>query len=262
VLWISAFQGEADRVSGAELAFLAAVGMLAGGINAVAGGGSLVLFPALLAVGLPPLAANVTNTVAVWPGYVGAAAGYVAELRGQRPAALALGGTALLGGAAGAVLLLSTDERLFDTVVPFLVLGAALLLAAQARVTTAVQRLPGAAGGLRSPLLHAAVFLAAVYGGYFGGALGVILLAVLAVFLGGALQRLNALRSVLALVVNTVALLAFAVYGPVDWTAVAVAAPTALLGGYLGARVARRLPATALRWTVVVFAVGVAIALL
>jgi uncharacterized protein len=250
-------------VDPAQLAFVAAVAVLAGAINAVAGGGSLVLFPALLAVGLPPVAANVTNTTAVWPGYLGTAWGYRSELRGQRTAVLALGGTGLLGAAAGAALLLGTDEALFDAVVPFLVLGAALLLAVQAQVGRLVQGLPGSSGRLRSPLLHLAVFLAAGYGGYFGGALGVILLAVLAVFLvGDSLQRVNALRSALSLVINTVALVAFAVYGPVDWTAVAVAAPGALAGGYLGARVARRLSATALRWTVVVFGAAVGFALL
>jgi uncharacterized protein len=252
-----------------QLIFVAGVAVLAGGINSVAGGGSLVLFPALIAVGLPPLAANVTNTTAVWPGYVGTAVGYREELRGQARAVAALGATGVAGGATGAVLLLTTDESVFETVVPYLVITAALLLAAQARATALVQRMPGSTGGLRSPLLHVALFLAAVYGGYFGGALGVILLAVLAVFLVegtggealGGLQRVNALRGVLALMVNSVALVAFALFGPVDWLLVAVAAPCALLGGYLGARVARRLPARALRWTVVVFGVGVGIAL-
>ncbi|HVM26786.1 MAG TPA: sulfite exporter TauE/SafE family protein [Mycobacteriales bacterium] len=245
----------------AQLAFVAAVALLAGGINSVAGGGSLVLFPALLAVGLPPLAANVTNTVSVWPGYVGTAFGYRPELRGQVRTVVVLGITAVAGGAVGAALLLTTDESVFEAVVPVLVIAAALLLALQTRVSVLVHRLPGSGGGLRSPLLHIAVFLASVYGGYFGGALGVILLAVLAVFLVGDLQRVNALRSVVALIVNTVALVAFALLGPVEWAAVAVAAPCALVGGYLGARLARRLPARALRWTVVVFGVGVGIAL-
>lgn len=244
-----------------ELAFLGAVGLLAGGLNAIAGGGSLLLFPALLAVGLGPLAANVTNAVAVWPGYIGTAVGYRGELRGQRGRVLALSATALAGGTTGAVLLLTTPEELFEDVVPFLVITASLLLAVQTLVTRWVQRLPGSAGGARSPLLHVALFLGAVYGGYFGGALGVILLAVLAVFLAEGLQRLNALKAVLSLLVNTVALVAFALFGPVVWTAVAVAAPAALLGGYLGARLARRLPATWLRAAVVVFGVGVGVAL-
>lgn len=244
-----------------ELAFLGVAGLLAGALNAIAGGGSLVLFPALLAVGVPALAANVTTTTSVWPGYLGSAAGYRAELAGQRARAVTLSATALLGGAAGAVLLLTTPEDLFARVVPLLILIASLLLAVQTAVTGWVQRLPGSAGGVRSPLLHVALFLAAVYGGYFGGALGVILLAVLAVFLAEHLQRINALKAVLSLLVNTVALVAFALFGPVVWTAVAVAAPASLLGGYLGAKGARRLPVTGLRAVVVVFGVGVAITL-
>lgn len=244
-----------------ELVAVGVVALVAGGLNSIAGGGSLLLFPALLAVGLPPLAANVTTTVSIWPGYVGTALGYRAELRGQRRAAAVLGLPALLGGATGAVLLLTTPEAVFSAVVPGLVIGASLLLALQDVVTRWVQKVPGSAGGTGSPLLHVALFLAAVYGGYFGGALGVILLAVLAVFLGGDLQRVNALRGVLSLLVNTVALVAFALYGPVDGVLVAVCAPLCLLGGYVGARVARRMPVRTLRMLIVVFGLSVGTAL-
>lgn len=245
-----------------ELLAVAGVAVVAGGLNAVAGGGSLVLFPSLLAVGLPPLAANVTTTVSIWPGYVGTALGYRAELCGQLRRVLVLALPALLGGATGAVLLLTTPETVFEAVVPVLVVLASLLLGLQTPVTRWVQGVPGAAGGLGSPLLHGALFLAAVYGGYFGGALGVVLLAVLAVLLAGDLQRLNALRAVLSLLVNTVALVAFALFGPVDPLVVAVAAPASLLGGYVGARLARRLPVHLLRGVVVVFGVAVGVALL
>lgn len=237
----------------ASLALVAVAALVAGGINAAAGGGSLVLFPALLATGLPALAANVTNTVALWPGYVGTAAGYRAELRDQGGRALACGASVAVGGVAGAALLLTTPEELFDAVVPYLVLAASLLLALQGPLGRLVRRVPGSAGGLRSPLLHVALVLAGAYGGYFGGALGVVLLAVLGVLLADELQRLNALKAVLSLVVNTVALAAFVLLGPVAWEAVAVAAPASLLGGYGGARVVRRLPPTALRAVVVVF---------
>lgn len=249
-------------VDPAALPAIAAVGLVAGAVNAVAGGGSLLLFPTLVAAGLPPLAANVTNATALWPGYLGAVAGYREQLRGSRRPALVLGTTALLGGGVGAALLLATGEGAFAALVPFLVVGAALLLAAQPRLSRAVQGGRGPRGGLRSPLLHLAVLLAGVYGGYFGGLLGVLLLAVLAVLLGGPLPQLAALRSVLSLLVNTVALVAFAVLGPVDWSVVAVAAPTTLAGGWAGARVARRLPADALRWTVVVVGVLAGLALL
>lgn len=244
-----------------ELVALGLAALVAGGLNSVAGGGSLLLFPALLAVGLPPLAANVTNTVALWPGYVGTALGYRTELRQQGRSVLALSLTALLGGGTGAALLLTTPESVFAAVVPALVVLASLLLALQTWVTGWVQQVPGSAGGVRSPLLHASLFLAAVYGGYFGGALGVVLLAVLAVFLAGDLQRVNALRGVLSLLVNTVALVAFALLGPVDWLLVAVAAPACAVGGYAGARVARRLPVRALRALVVAFGLAVGIAL-
>jgi uncharacterized protein len=240
---------------------LGAVGVLSGALNAVAGGGSLLLFPALLAAGLPPLAANVTNTVSIWPGYVGTAVAYRAELRGQLCTVVVLSCTALLGGATGAVLLLTTPESVFDAVVPALVVLASLLLAVQAHAAALVQRLPGSGRGPGSPLLHGALFLAAVYGGYFGGALGVVLLAVLAVFLAVDLQRVNALRGVLSLLVNSVALVAFALFGPVSWAVAAVCAPACLLGGYAGARFARRLPARGLRWTIVAFGLAVGTAL-
>lgn len=245
-----------------SLLLLALAGLVAGVLNAVAGGGSLVTFPALVLVGLPPLAANVTNSVAVWPGYIGTMLGYRAELAGQRGRVLGLAVTALLGGGTGAALLLTTPASVFEAVVPVLVIGASVLLAVQTVVTRWVQGLPGSAGGHRSPLLHVALFLAAVYGGYFGGALGVILLAVLAVFLADPLQRLNALKSVMSFLVSTVALVAFALFGPVDWLSVAVIAPASLLGGYFGARVARRLNATVLRAVVVVFGLGVGVALI
>ena len=245
-----------------SLPLLAVAGLVAGVLNAVAGGGSLVTFPALVLVGLPPLAANVTNSVAVWPGYIGTMLGYRAELAGQRGRVVGLAVTGLLGGGTGAALLLTTPASVFEAVVPVLVIGASLLLAVQTVVTRWVQGLPGSAGGHRSPLLHVALFLAAVYGGYFGGALGVILLAVLAVFLTDHLQRTNALKSVLSFLVNTVALVAFALFGPVDWLAVSVIAPASLLGGYAGARVARRLNATVLRAVVVVFGIGVGVALI
>lgn len=238
------------------------VGFAAGAVNAVAGGGSLLLFPALLAAGLPPLAANVTNSVALWPGYVGTAVGYRTELADAGGTVRALSATSLIGAAIGAALLLLTPSSVFSAVVPFLVLAASLLLAAQTPVTRWVQGLPGSGGDARSPLLHGAVLLASVYGGYFGGALGVVLLAVLAVFLAQDLQRLNALKAVLSLLVNTVALAAFALFGPVDWAVVAVAAPASLVGGYLGARAARRLPARGLRLTVVAFGIVVGLLLL
>jgi uncharacterized protein len=249
-------------VSTAELLLLVGAGLLAGSLNAVAGGGSLISFPALLAAGLPPLQANVTNTVSVWPGYVGTAVGYRPELVGQRPRLVLLLPTALAGAALGCALLLLTPESVFDAVVPFLVLLASLLLAVQARVAERVRAWPGGAGDIRSPLLHIGALLGAAYGAYFGGGLGVVLLGLLGLFVADGMQRLNALKNVLSLVINTVALLVFALFGPVQWASVAVLAPATLAGGYFGARVARRLDPAVLRWTIVVFGLVVGVALL
>lgn len=240
-----------------QMALLAACGLLAGAVNAVAGGGSLIVFPALLAVGLPPLAANVTNSVAQWPGYLGASVGQREELRGQRGRAVATATVAAAGSAVGCVLLLVLPASVFDAVVPALILLASLLLALQPRLRSWIgEPAPGAPDNLRA--LLPAVFLAAIYGGYFGGALGVILIAVLALFARDTLIRLNGLKAVLSLVVATVTVPIFALGGPVDWAAVALVAPTTLLGGYLGGRVARRLPATVLRACVVTLGFAVA----
>lgn len=248
-------------MSPAELVVLALAGLVAGAVNAVAGGGSLVSFPALVAVGLPPLTANVTNSVAIWPGYVGTCWGYRRELRTQGRRLLALVPAAVLGAAAGCLLLLVTSPEAFERIVPLLVVLGSLLLAVQGRVTARVRRLPGGAGGMRSPLLHAATAVAAAYGAYFGGGLGVVLLAVLGLFVADDLQRLNGLKSALSLTINGVALVAFSLYGPVVWSSVAVLAPTALLGGYLGARVARRLDPAKLRGVVVVLGLVVGVLL-
>lgn len=245
----------------AETVVLVLAGLLAGGVNAVAGGGSLISFPALVAVGLPPLTANVTSSVAVWPGYVGTCWGYRRELRDQRRRLLVLAPAALTGATAGCLLLLVTSPEAFERVVPLLVVLGSLLLAVQGRVTERVRRLPGGAGGLASPLLHGGIAVAAAYGAYFGGGLGVVLLAVLGLFVADDLQRLNGLKSALSLTINAVALVAFSLFGPVDWPRVAVLAPAALAGGYLGSRVARRLDPARLRGVVVVFGLVVGVAL-
>jgi len=238
---------------------VAAAGFLAGAVNAVAGGGSLISFPALVAIGLPTLDANVTNTTAVWPGYLGSALAYRPELAGQTRRVRALAASALAGAVVGAVILLAAPDSVFDAVVPFLVLAGSALLALQRRIAALV-RARAAEGAPEHPVaLLVAVFAAAVYGAYFGGGLGVILLAVLGIYLVDHLQRLNALKSTLSLLINTVALVAFALFGPVDWTAVAVVAPASLLGGYAGARLARRLSPDALRTVVVAFGVVVAV---
>lgn len=243
----------------ADAVLIAVAGFLAGGVNAVAGGGSLISFPALVAAGLPTLAANVTNTTAVWPGYLGSAAAYRSELRGQGERLRALAITSVLGAGVGAAILLVAPDAVFDAVVPFLVLAGSVLLALQPRIAEAVLARTEAGGRGQRAQLHAAIFVAAVYGAYFGGGLGVILLAVLGIYLADHLQRLNGLKAAISLLINTIALAAFAVFGPVDWTAVAIVAPASLIGGYVGGRLARRLSPDVLRTTIVVFGVVVAV---
>ena len=243
------------------LAFLLVAGVFAGGVNAVAGGGSLLVFPALLAVGFPPLAANVTNSVAQWPGYLGIVVGARRDLTGQRRRILLTSAVAALGSAVGCVLLLVLPAAVFDAVVPALVLLASAVMAAGPWLRRKIGT-PAAGAPDRVGALLPAVFLAAVYGGYFGGALGVILIATLSLCVGDALRRINALKGLLSLVIATVTVGIFAVGAPVDWLAVALLAPTTLLGGYLGAKLARRLPETALRWAVVLLGLAVGVALL
>jgi uncharacterized membrane protein YfcA len=245
-----------------EAILIAGAGFLAGAVNAVAGGGSLISFPALLAVGYPSVTANVTNTVSVLPGYVGGAYGYRRELQGQGRQLRRLAPVSALGAVAGAVLLLTTSSEVFDGVVPFLVALASVLLLAQPRIQSWVLSRPHDGFARSHAALAIATFVAAVYGAYFGGGLGVILLAVLGMFLVGDLQRTNALKSALTLVINLVAMIAFALFGPVQWVAVAIVAPASLLGGWVGAQVARRLPAVVLRATVAAFGFVVAVVLL
>ena len=249
-------------MSALDVLLLLLVGLVAGSINAVAGGGSLVSYPALLALGLPPLTANVTNSVALWPGYVGTTWGYRRELSRQRRRLLALTPAAIVGATVGCLLLLVSPAEAFERVVPFLVITGSLLLALQGRVTARVRRWRGGGAGVRSPLLHLSILLCAVYGAYFGGGLGVVLLACLGLFVAEDLQQLNGLKVALSLVINAVALVAFSLFGPVEWTVVAVLAPAALVGGYLGARLARRLDPARLRAVVVVFGLAVGVALL
>jgi uncharacterized membrane protein YfcA len=245
-------------VSALDLAVAAAVAFLAGGINSVAGGGSLILFPTLVALGLPTVDANVTNSVVQWPGYIGGIFGFRSEYEGQRSRIVRFGVVAALGGIAGSVLLLTTPSEAFDVVVPVLVLLASLLLAVQPLLTSRLRRADDA-GATRDPVwLYVSLFLATVYGGYFGGALGVILVGVL----GLALHRLklaNALKSVLSAVTATVTVIVFSLFGPVHWLVVAVAAPLSLAGGFLGARIATRIPTTPLRVFIVTFGVAVSI---
>lgn len=242
-----------------EIALLGGAGFLAGAVNAVAGGGSLISFPALLAVGQPAVTANVTNAVAVVPGYLGGTIGYRRELQGQRRRAIGLAATSIIGAVCGAILLLVTSEALFKAIVPFLVLFSAALLAAQPALKKLTRGPPR--GSEHTIRLHAMNLAAAVYGGYFGAGLGIMLLAVLGLSIDDDLQRLNALKGLLSLVIGLVAAAYFAIFGPVQWDAAAVMAVTSLGGGQAGVLVARRLDDRVLRWVVVAFGTAVGIAL-
>ncbi len=240
-------------------ALLAGAGFGAGVVNAVAGGGSLITFPALLAAGYPSITANVTNSIAVLPGYAGGSLAYRRELAGQGARIRSLAGTSVLGAATGAALLLVGPASVFEAIVPWLILAACGLLAVQPRIAAVARR----ARHARSPLvLHAALFAATVYGGYFGAGLGILLLAILGVFVEDALQRLNALKGLLSLLVAVIAGIGFAIFGPIAWDAAAIIGLTSLLGGALGVSAARRLPAHVLRGVVIAYGAGVAIVLL
>ncbi len=245
-----------------EYPLLALAAFIAGAINAVAGGGSLVSFPALVAAGYSSKVANVTNTVALWPGYVGGSIGYAAQLSDQRRRILVLSVPSILGAIAGSAILLTTSEASFDRIVPFLILFAAGLMATQPRLSAWVARhRPQGADGRTPPELLAAVFVLAIYGAYFGAGLGIITLAVLGILLPDDLHRSNALKGLLSAIINAAAVVYFAVWGPVEWLPAAVMAVAALAGGYLGVGVARKISAPRLRAVVIAYAVAVAIVL-
>lgn len=240
------------------IVLLAAAGFLAGALNAAAGGGSLISFPALIAVGYPPLTANVTNNIAVAPGYVTGATGYRRELRGQGHRILPLTVASAIGSLVGVGLILISSQSAFESIVPFLVLAACVLLAFQPAIT---RRLEGHSGDRDRPGsgVLAGQALAAVYGGYFSAALGVVVLAVLGLAFDDTLQRLNALKALLQLIIGAVSAVGFALVTPVAWTAVAVVAPASVVGGEVGARLARRVSDRALRVGIVTYGVACAV---
>ena len=236
-----------------DIVLLCGAGVAGGFVNAVAGGGSLLLFPALVATGLGTVAANVTNSVALWPGYVGTLLGLGPLVREQSVHARKLVLVACVGSAAGCAILLATPTRAFSVVVPFLVIGATLLVAAQ----PAIARRVGTEHRAHPRMLVGAVGLGAVYGGYFGGGLGVILLAVIGLAGVGPLRATNAVKSIVSLIVATVALGAFVLFGPVHWLEVAITAPTALAGGVIGGRMAASVNERLMRSAIVAFGLAI-----
>ena len=240
------------------LAGLAAVA--AGTVNALAGGGTLITFPTLTAVGIPTIAANVTNTVALCPGYLGATFAQSKDLQGQKKRLLMLLPAGVVGGVVGGILLLYTGERVFRTLVPFLILLASALLALQDPLRAWLMRRAKQTGStLSEKWAVLPICLAAVYGGYFGAGLSVIILAVLGLMLDDSLTRLNALKQFIAFSANIAAAIFFLFSGKVVWSAALVMAVGALIGGALGGRLAGRIKPAVLRWIVVGIGVVVAV---
>jgi uncharacterized protein len=284
----------------AEAIAIFAAGTAAGTINAVVGSGSLITFPTLLAFGIPPIVANVSNNVGLVPGNFSGAWGYRRELAGQRGRLLFLGIFSALGAVAGAVALLALPSSAFKLIVPVLILAACVLVLVQprlsARITASRQRAAaqsaaaqaaaaqadvaqadGAAGASASqaddearrarearggPVLAGGVFGAAIYGGYFGAAQGVLVIGLLGTFIDESMQRLNGAKNVLVGIVNATAAIVYVIFAPVSWVVVLLIAIGSTAGGLLGARIGRRLPPVALRILIVTIGVIAAVRLI
>lgn len=233
------------QVSGLLLA-----GLVAGGLNAVAGGGSLVTYPTLIAVGVPPLHANATNGIAVAPAYAAASFGSRNDLLKRR--ALSVVPTALVASVCGTLLLLNTSHAVFEALVPFLVLAATLLMAVGPWVNRKVTALNGGRD-LHPVALHAGVGLGCLYGAYFNAALGLVLLAAIGMSLNERLVRVGALKNFCTFIVGVVTSIVYGVFADVAWWAIGVLVPATFLGGFLGARIFQRLPERPLRLAIIVY---------
>jgi uncharacterized protein len=246
-----------------EIAGVFGAGIVAGTVNTVVGSGSLLTFPTLVAFGYSPLVANVSNTLGLVPGSVSGALGYRRELTGQRDRLKRLGAASVGGGLLGAGLLLLLPSTSFERVVPYLIVIACVLVVVQPRLSAHMIRRAATRPERRRPhpLLDVGVFLTAIYGGYFGAAQGVILVALLAIFIEDHLQRLNAAKNVLAALVNGVAAMLFIIFAPIAWLPAGLLAAGSTIGGQIGAKVGRRLPPRLLRAIIVVAGLAVAVKL-
>ena len=242
-------------MSAFEVAAILLAGLAAGTINTVVGSGTLITFPTLLAFGVPPVTANVSNNVGLVPGTLSGAIGYRKELRGQRSRLVRLASASAIGGTVGAALLLWLPSAAFDAIVPVLIALGVLLVVLGPKISRRVAARAEARGGLPehgAAWVWPAVAGAGVYGGYFGAAQGVLLMAILGIGVEDDLQRHNATKNVLSLIVNGVAAVVFIAVADVDWAIAGLIAAGSVVGGQVGARVGRRLPPAVLRGVIVV----------
>ncbi len=247
--------------SGYDFILVGLAAVAAGAVNALAGGGTLITFPMLLAVGVPPIEANVTNTVALCPGYLGATLAQFKDLGGQKKRLELFLSAGVIGGVIGGLLLIHTGERAFRTLVPFLILLASGLLAAQGLIRAWLTQRTGRAAAMPISEAWAAfpIVLAAIYGGYFGAGLSVIVLSILGLLVDDSLTRLNASKQIIAFSVNIAAALFFLFSGRIVWSVALVMALGAAIGGVLGGHLAGRIKSDILRWIVVTIGVVVAV---
>ncbi len=241
-------------MSALEVVAILLAGVWAGTINTVVGSGTLITFPTLLAFGIPPVTANVTNTIGLVPGSLSGAIGYRAELRGQRRRVIRLAIASLIGGVLGAVLLLSLPSAAFDAIVPVLILLGCVLVILGPRIQRRVATRAATRGGIPEHgtwWVFPAVLGSGVYGGYFGAAQGVLLMAILGIGVEDTMQRHNATKNVLALLVNAIAAVIFVFVADPDWAVAGLIALGAIVGGQLGATVGRKLPPNVLRAVIV-----------
>jgi uncharacterized protein len=237
-----------------ELLAVAAAGIAAGAVNSIAGGGALITFPTLVALGLPPLAANVTLTTGIVPASAGGALGYLDLLRQQGERFRRLLVPLFLGALAGAVALLLTSDAAFEAIVPALIALSCLLLFFQPRLTPRIAH----AGDERSPYLLGGIFLCGAYGAYFGAAVSILILAILALFVADTLQHLNGMKIVLAGGANLLAAVLYAFLAPVEWRYALTIMVSSFAGGRIGAHYARRIPSDPLR--IAIAAIGLVVA--
>lgn len=239
-------------MNSSDLLLLGGAGLLAGALNAVAGGGSFITFPALVHSGLNSILANTTSSVALWPASIASVVAYRQELASQRPLLLRLGAASIAGSLLGAGLLLWISPRTFDHLVPWLLLLATLLFAFSGRINQALQQRPD-----RPPPSLASFtlgqFAVAIYGGFFGGGMGIMMLAMMSLYSRDSLHRMNALKTALTTLINGTAVLAFVLSGQIALQQGLLVGIGGLLGGYGGARLARRVSAARLKQVVVIF---------